>query len=105
MLLCIFRGVFKYRRTKNGNDDLIIIGICILFGITQDLTKPKKVGIINRYNKMNIVEVNKKYQCPIHCNIKHNHFVYYTNKVDNKQVMSIDKPKYKKLKKVYVMEE
>ena len=86
------------------NEDLIIIGICILIGFTQDLTKPKQVGIINKYNKMNIVQVSKKYQCPLHCKVKHNHFVYYTNKVNDKKVMSIDKPKYKKLKKVYILE-
>ena len=74
-----------------------------MIGITQDITKPKQVGIIDEYNYMNVVQVSKKYQCPIHCNVKHDHYVYYSDKVDNKQVMSIDKPKYKKLKKVYVL--
>lgn len=54
---------------------------------------------------MNIVQVSKKYQCPLHCKVNHNHFVYYTDKVNDKKVMSIDKPKYKKLKKVYIMED
>ena len=53
---------------------------------------------------MNIVQVSKKYQCPLHCKVNHNHFVYYTDKVNDKKVMSIDKPKYKKLKKVYLLE-
>ena len=52
---------------------------------------------------MNVVQINKKYQCPIYCDVGHNHFVYYTDKVDNKRVMSIDEPEYKKLKKVYVL--
>jgi hypothetical protein len=53
---------------------------------------------------MNIVQVSKKYQCPIYCDVEHNHFVYYTNKIEDKKLMTIDKPKYKKLKKVYVLE-
>ena len=67
--------------------------------------QPKEVIIINKYNQSKIVQVDKKYQCPIHCKVNHNHFVYYTEKVDDKKVMSIDKPKYKKLKKVYILEE
>ena len=53
---------------------------------------------------MNVVQVNKKYQCPIYCGVEHDHFVYYTDKVEDEKVMTIDKPKYKKLKKVYVLE-
>ena len=53
---------------------------------------------------MNIVQVDKKYQCPIYCKVEHDHFVYYTDKVEDKKLMTIDKPKYKKLKKVYVLE-
>ena len=53
---------------------------------------------------MNVVQVNKKYQCPIYCDVEHDHFVYYTDKVDDVRVMTIDKPEYKKLKKVYVLE-
>ena len=52
---------------------------------------------------MNVVQVNKKYQCPIYCDVEHDHFVYYTDKVDDVRVMTIDKPEYKKLKKVYVL--
>ena len=52
---------------------------------------------------MNVVQVNKKYQCPIYCDVEHDHFVYYTDKVNNGQVMTIDKPEYKTLKKVYVL--
>ena len=53
---------------------------------------------------MNIVQINKKYQCPVYCRVEHDHSVYYTDKVDDKRVMSIDKPNYKKLKKVFVLE-
>ena len=53
---------------------------------------------------MNVVQVDKKYQCPIYCDVEHNHFVYYTDEVDNVLVMTIDKPEYKKLKRVYVLQ-
>ena len=52
---------------------------------------------------MNVVQVNKKYQCPIYCKVKHDHFVYYTDKVDDEGIMTINKPEYKKLKKIYVI--
>ena len=52
---------------------------------------------------MNVVQINKKYQCPIYCKVEHNHFVYYTDKVNDEQAMTIDKPEYKKLKKVYIL--
>ena len=70
----------------------------------QDLNKPKQVAIVDKHNYMNVVQVNKKYQCPIYCDVEHNHFVYYVDKVNNEQVMTIDKPKYKKLNKVYILE-
>ena len=39
---------------------------------------------------MNVVQVNNKYQCPVYCDVEHNHFVYYTDKVKNKKLMTID---------------
>ena len=52
---------------------------------------------------MNVVQVDKKYQCPIYCDVDHNHFVYYTDKVDNEKVMSINKPNYKRMEKVFIL--
>ena len=75
-----------------------------MIGIAQDLNKPKQVGTIDEYNYMNVVQVSKQYQCPIYCDVKHYHFVYYTDKVKDKKLMTIDKPNYKKLKKVYILE-
>ena len=33
---------------------------------------------------MDVVQINKKYQCPIYCKVDHDHFVYYADKVENK---------------------
>lgn len=77
--------------------------ICILIGITQDLTKTKQVAIVDEYNYINVVQVSKQYQCPIYCKVEHNHFVYYTDKVKDKRLMTIEKPNYKKLKKVFII--
>ena len=52
---------------------------------------------------MNLVQINKKYQCPIYCDVEHNHFVYYTDSINDKKVMSIDKPNYKKMEKVFIL--
>jgi hypothetical protein len=76
-----------------------------LVGIVRDKSKPKQVAIIDKYNQTEIVQVDKKYQCPTHCLVNHNHFVYYTDEIKNESLMAIDKPNYKKLKKVYVIRE
>ena len=52
---------------------------------------------------MNVVQVDKKYQCPVYCSVEHNHFVYYTDKVDDVRVMTIDKPNYKKMKRIFIL--
>ena len=69
----------------------------------QDYSKPKQVGIVDKYNNLDIVQVSKKYQCPTYCDVNHNHFVYYEDKVDDNLLMTIKKPNYKKLKKIYVV--
>jgi hypothetical protein len=66
------------------------------------LSKPTQVALVDEYNYVQIVQISKKYQCPSYCQIKHNHYVYYTHLTDSLQ-MSIDKPNYKKLKKAYVL--
>ena len=73
--------------------------------LVKDKSKPKQLAIIDKYNQTEIVQVDKKYQCPTHCLVKHNHFVYYTDEIKNESLMVIDKPDYKKLKKVYVIME
>ena len=40
---------------------------------------------------MNTVQLYKKYQCPLCCKVDHDHFVYYADKVENKNVMTIIK--------------
>ena len=52
---------------------------------------------------MNVVQINKKYQCPIYCKVDHDHSVYYTDKVEGEKLMTIDKPNYKILKKVFIL--
>ena len=43
----------------------------------QDLNKPKQVAIVDKHNYMNVVQVNKKYQCPTYCDVNHHHSVYF----------------------------
>jgi hypothetical protein len=58
--------------------------------------------MVDDYNNVQVVQVSKKYQCPIHCQVNHNHFVYYTHLTDD-HLMSINKPNYKKHKKAYII--
>ena len=46
--------------------------IAFLIGYINDNTGPQKYHYQNT-----IVEVNKKYQCPKHCAVHHQHSVYY----------------------------
>ena len=82
------------------NIDWVSIILALLLGYVEDLILPKYY-----FYEDTIVGVYKKYQCPTHCLVNHNHFVYYTDEIKNESLMSIDKPDYKKLKKVYVIVE
>ena len=82
------------RRTQNGNEDLVMVALAFLIGYIQNETGPQEYEYQNE-----IVVVDKKYQCPKHCAIKHNHSVYFDNESSG---MIIDKnqlgKKYKKKK-------
>ena len=51
---------------------LIIIGIFSVIGFVNEKTKPQEY-----YYENGIVTVYKKYQCPIYCEAKHFHYVYF----------------------------
>ena len=74
--------------------DLILVGLAFLIGYLNDTIGPQPYHYKNQ-----IVIVDKKYQCPKHCAIKHNHSVYFGNESSG---MIIDKnqlgKKYKKKK-------
>ena len=60
------------REKKIGNGDLILIIICFVAGYVKDTAGPKPY-----YYKDEIVIIDKKYQCPKHCAVDHNHSVYF----------------------------
>ena len=74
--------------------DLIMVGLAFLIGYLNDTYGPQPY-----HYKKQIVIVDKKYQCPTHCAIKHNHSVYFDGESNG---MIIDKnqlgKKYKKKK-------
>ena len=72
--------------------DLILIGLAFLIGYLNDTIGPQPYHYENQ-----IVIVDKKYQCPTHCAVKHNHSVYFK---DESKGMIIDKNQLgKKVKK------
>jgi len=52
--------------------DLIMVVLAFTIGYIDDVTGPQT----HHYNGK-IVVVDKKYQCPIYCDVHHNHSVYY----------------------------
>jgi hypothetical protein len=64
--------------------------------------QPTTVVILNKYNQAQVVQVDKKYQCPSICETNHSHFVYYNDVIKDKKVMTIDRIDYKKQKKAYI---
>ena len=77
--------------------DLVMIGLAFLIGYLDDTYGPQPYHYKNQ-----IVIVDKKYQCPIYCDVNHRHHVYF--EADSNQ-MVIDKSnlgkkvKEKKIKK------
>ena len=67
--------------------------------------RPKQVVIINEYNQSRVVQEDKMYQCPTYCKVDHYHHVYYDDVIKDKNVMTITRPDYKKLKKTYILQE
>ena len=52
--------------------DLILVGLAFLIGYLNDTIGPQPYHYENQ-----IVIVDKKYQCPKHCAVNHNHSVYF----------------------------
>ena len=72
--------------------DLIMVGLAFLIGYLDDIYSPQPYHYKNQ-----VVIVDKKYQCPTHCGVNHNHHVYFES--DSNQ-MVIDKNQLgKKIKK------
>ena len=69
-------------------ETLIIIGIASLIGIVNEKTKPKEYYYENR-----IVTVYKKYQCPKYCEVRHFHYVYFEDMMNERDKMCIDREK------------
>ena len=69
-------------------ETIVIIGIAFLIGFINDKNKPKEYYYENR-----IVTVYDKYQCPIYCEVKHHHYVYYDRTVVEPGQMYIDSSK------------
>ena len=77
---------------------MILIAIAMGIGFIDDATGHKEYYYGNR-----IVVVYGKYQCPVYCGVKHNHYVYFTSETNG---MVIDEnllgkriPKKKKKKR------
>ena len=62
---------------------MILVAIATIIGYIDDATGPKEYYYGNR-----VVVVYDKYQCPVYCGVKHNHYVYYETETNG---MVIDK--------------
>ena len=60
------------RKTHDGNEDLLLIVLAFTIGYIDNNTGPQPY-----HYQDTIVVVDKKYQCPKHCAVKHHHSVYY----------------------------
>ena len=52
--------------------DIIMIALAFTVGVVRDATGPKPYHYKNK-----IVVVYEKYQCPVYCDVDHNHYVYF----------------------------
>ena len=69
-------------------ETIIILGIAFTIGFVNDKTKPKEY-----YYEDRIVTVYKKYQCPKYCGVRHFHYVYFEDLMNEKNKMCIDRNK------------
>ena len=69
-------------------ETIIIIVIAFTIGFVNDKIKPKMY-----YYKDSIVTVYKKYQCPKYCEVRHFHYVYFEDMMNEKDKMCIDREK------------
>jgi len=65
-----------------GKEDLILVILAVAIGYVTNELKPKQYIYQDR-----IVVVNKKIQCPTHCETAHPHNVYFSSKTNG---MTID---------------
>jgi hypothetical protein len=68
-----------------------MVGLAFLIGYIGDELKPKEY-----YYKNKIVIVDKKYRCPAHCAVNHNHYVLL-NQIPQDSLLRVPK-KHRKLK-------
>ena len=66
----------------------IIIVIATLIGFISDKVKPKEY-----YYEDRIVTVYKQYQCPKYCQVRHFHYVYFEDMMNERDKMCIDREK------------
>ena len=52
--------------------DLIMVGLAFLIGYLDDIYGPHLYHYENQ-----VVMVDRNYQCPTHCDVNHNHHVYF----------------------------
>tara|TARA_B100000287_G_scaffold172342_1_gene162479 strand:- start:108 stop:338 length:231 start_codon:yes stop_codon:yes gene_type:complete len=69
-----------------------MVGLAFLIGYLNDTLGPQSYHYEDK-----IVIVDKKYQCPKHCNVHHNHSVYFENESNG---MVIDEKKLGKRYKI-----
>ena len=69
-------------------ETLIVLGIAFTIGFVSDKIKPKEY-----YYEDRIVTVYKKYQCPKYCGVRHFHYVYFEDIMNERDKMCIDREK------------
>ena len=69
-------------------ETLIVLGIAFTIGFVSDKIKPKEY-----YYEDRIVTVYKKYQCPKYCGVRHFHYVYFEDMMNERDKMCIDREK------------
>ena len=69
-------------------ETIIIIVIAFTIGFVSDKIEPKEY-----YYEDRIVTVYKKYQCPKYCEVRHFHYVYFEEMMNEKDKMCIDRNK------------
>ena len=69
-------------------ETIIVITIAFTIGFVGDRINPKEY-----YYEDRIVTVYKKYQCPKYCEVRHFHYVYFEDMINEKGKMCIDREK------------
>ena len=69
-------------------ETIIVIIIASTIGFVGDRINPKEY-----YYEDRIVTVYKQYQCPKYCEVRHFHYVYFEDMMENSSVMCIDREK------------